>query len=151
MQFEDNEFDLNNMKMENDVITNSNNENNWKHCTKYFRRLDMGVFKFEFELMEMHEDKSGLVIGFSNSDDDKSTVEGIQRSVIGINNNDALLNKCNPYSLCKGNKIECRIECGKEISFKVDNQLVLKTDNLSIFDKNVENGKLNVYLVIYNF
>mmetsp|Transcript_69552 Transcript_69552/g.149914 ORF Transcript_69552/g.149914 Transcript_69552/m.149914 type:complete len:120 (+) Transcript_69552:1858-2217(+) len=73
----------------------------------------------------------------------------MKNSVLGINLSDpSNMTVLSTYTLCVGQKVECRIVAGQEVTFKVDGKLVLKSTKLNIIDadlKNIKFGILNYY------
>jgi len=134
-----------NTKLQDDVLRNSDENNSWTHLTRYERRLDTGVWKFEVEIERLNVDKSGLVIGFINGESEDTGLDFVSRGWLAINGTgDANMTKADSYSLLEGQKIVCRIEACKEVSFSIDNNVVLTSSLLNVLDVNLKNIKFAV-------
>lgn len=146
LKFDQDDFYCHNTKIEDNIIEDENQDNSWTHFTRFERRLDLGIWKFELEIQKINNDKSGLAIGFINGDSEECSLDYIQRGLLGINvtNNNNMV-KVVDYVLANDQKIECKIDSGKEITFKVDGQLVLKSAKLDVLDPNLKNIKLAIF------
>lgn len=64
---------------------------------------------------------------------------------MAINSNgDKNMTKVDSYTLQEGQKIVCRIEATKEVSFAIDGSVVLRSTQLNLLDKDLKNIKFVV-------
>jgi len=54
------------------------------------------------------------------------------------------MTKVDSYTLLEGQKIVCRIEACNQISFSIDNNVVLTSTNLNVLEPNLKNIKFAV-------
>lgn len=145
IKYDQDDFMFVNTKLQDDVIKNSDDNNSWSHLTRQERRLDTGVWKFEVEIERLNVDKTGLVIGFINGESEDTSLDQVNRGWLAINGNgDTNMTKVDSYTLLEGQKIVCRIEACNQISFSIDNNVVLTSTNLNVLEPNLKNIKFAV-------
>lgn len=74
-----------NTKIENNIIKNNNDINDWNHMLKFERVLNEGVWRFKFEILSVDNSNKGPVIGLVNYKLNESSFDVINSKILGIN------------------------------------------------------------------